>query len=355
MPLKLKRKLSYKGHYLYDYVSPQKLTNALTWLKANNTLYADVDIADDWVESATADDEELVMSMLEQPESMDHDSTEQSQQPECTDVVDSANLSSVVDPIDVSDMPYLPSGLLEANAYVHNVNNNNPVSHFTSLLKVFVKEHGYTIHDVPSDGNCLFSAVAYQLQSIGYNVDESSLREEVCEYLSCRGEFYSDFVHQAVASNDDYNADNEPLDEEDAYIESIADPVVQQELRYQKYVRRLSEGAWGDSIAISAMCNIFGVTIKVFCANAAGTSIAVNTPIDDVGKHELCIGLVLLHHFVGLDYINDESQSALPGQCGDSELDDETIAAGDQLRLEITGGIVRRGLPNRILYIVRGH
>ena len=35
--------------------------------------------------------------------------------------------------------------------------------------------------------------------------------------------------------------------------------------------------AWGDSIAISAMCNMFDVNIVVFCANAAGTSIAVNT------------------------------------------------------------------------------
>ena len=72
-------------------------------------------------------------------------------------------------------------------------------------------------------------------------------------------------MHQAVASNDEYNADNEPPDEEDAYIESITDPVLQQELRYQKYVRRLSKGAWGDSIAIAAMCNLFNVNIKVFC------------------------------------------------------------------------------------------
>ena len=47
VPLKLKRKLSYKGHYLYDYVSPEKLTKALKWLKANNPLYADIVIADD--------------------------------------------------------------------------------------------------------------------------------------------------------------------------------------------------------------------------------------------------------------------------------------------------------------------
>ncbi len=40
--LVLKRKLSYKGHYLYDYVSPERLSNALIWLKANNSLYAHI-------------------------------------------------------------------------------------------------------------------------------------------------------------------------------------------------------------------------------------------------------------------------------------------------------------------------
>ena len=62
----------------------------------------------------------------------------------------------------------------------------------------------------------------------------------------------------------------------------MKDPVVQQELCYQKYVRRLSESAWGDSIAISTMCNMFDVNIIVFCANEAGTSIAVTTPRNDV-------------------------------------------------------------------------
>ncbi len=60
----------------------------------------------------------------------------------------------------------------------------------------------------------------------------------------------SHYVHQPVANNDGYNADNEPFDEEDAYIASVVDPVAQQELRWQKYLRRLSEGAWGDTIPL---------------------------------------------------------------------------------------------------------
>ena len=52
---------------MYDYVSPEKLTSALRWLKANNPLYADVKVADDWLDKALADDEELVISMLQLP------------------------------------------------------------------------------------------------------------------------------------------------------------------------------------------------------------------------------------------------------------------------------------------------
>ena len=310
VPLKLKHKLSYKGHYLYDYVSPQKLINALKWLKANKPLYADIDIADDWVESAIADDEELVMSMLEQPENMEHDGN--------TDIAEVTN---------------------DDSANGSSSQPSNPVSRYTYVLKVFAREHRYGIHDVPSDGNCLFSVCAYQLQSIGHDVvDASSLRQAVCQHLSCFGEFYSDFVHQPVASSDEYNADNEPPNEEDAYIESITDTVVQQKLPYQKYVKRLSEGAWGDSIAISAMCNMFDVNIRVFCANAAGTSIAVNTPINDVCKQSLSLGLIMQYHFVGLDNMDNIAATSAQRVCIDEECDDETISAGDQHRLEITGG-----------------
>ena len=38
VPIKLKRKLSYLGHYMYDYITPQKLINALQFLKGNSSL-----------------------------------------------------------------------------------------------------------------------------------------------------------------------------------------------------------------------------------------------------------------------------------------------------------------------------
>ena len=44
VPLKLKRKLRFKGHYMYDMVCPDKLTKALSWLKQHYCLYSDVTI-----------------------------------------------------------------------------------------------------------------------------------------------------------------------------------------------------------------------------------------------------------------------------------------------------------------------
>ena len=202
---------------------------ALQWLKANNPLYADIQIADNWVESAIADNEELLTSMLEQPECMDTTESVPANVPEkcvSSEVTVLTNIP-IIDSID------------------------DPVSHYANVLESFVRQHGLAVHDVPADGNCLFSSVAYQLQNTGKLVDVVTLRQVIVRYLFDHSEFYSPLVHQPVATNDVYNADNEAPDSEDAYIEAILDPDTQKLLRWQKYLRGLSHGAWGDSIVIA--------------------------------------------------------------------------------------------------------
>ena len=44
---------------MYDYVTPQKLQDALKFLKANNPLYADIDVNTEWLEASMANDAEL--------------------------------------------------------------------------------------------------------------------------------------------------------------------------------------------------------------------------------------------------------------------------------------------------------
>ena len=66
VPLKLKRK---GGHYMYDYVTPQKPLDALKFLKTNNPLYCDIEINDQWFEQAH---DELGVCLVEQnDETMD--------------------------------------------------------------------------------------------------------------------------------------------------------------------------------------------------------------------------------------------------------------------------------------------
>ena len=144
VPFKLKRKLAYKGHYMYDYVRPDKVMSALRWLKANNPLYKDVTINEGWVSDSLAADSELFTGLTEPTEeSMDTNNT-------CTGTEESME-----------------------TACAQPQSANNVLSSITS-------RNGFTIHDVPDDGNCLFSAIAYQLPSIGIRgIDTNTLRTMV--------------------------------------------------------------------------------------------------------------------------------------------------------------------------------
>ena len=59
VPMKLKRKLCYKGHYMYQYIRPAKVLASLQWLKLNNPLYRDIEMNNNWLSNAMEDDAEL--------------------------------------------------------------------------------------------------------------------------------------------------------------------------------------------------------------------------------------------------------------------------------------------------------
>ena len=59
VPMKLKRRLCYKGYYMYEYVRPAKVLAALEWLKNKNPFYKDITIDQHWVGNAALDDSEL--------------------------------------------------------------------------------------------------------------------------------------------------------------------------------------------------------------------------------------------------------------------------------------------------------
>ena len=214
VPLKLKRKLSYKGHYLYDFVRPDKVIGALRWLKDNNPLYKDVAMNDNWVQDSLANNSDLFTGLTE--ESMDTDDTH----------------------ID------------------ENMDTGTVVSQTCSIENVLssvASRNGFTVHDIPADGNCLFSAIAYQLPSIGItDIDANNLRIMLVNYLedhpTVEGIHYRSFLSEPVPSTNAYNADTEAPTAEDEIIEAVDDSDTRAQLRWLRYLERLHHGAWGDNI-----------------------------------------------------------------------------------------------------------
>ena len=151
VPLKLKRKVAYRGHYMYDYVTPRK---PLRFLKAQNPLYCDIEINDQW---AVANDDEVGMCLVEQnDETMDT---------EC-------------------DQPETESEPMECSS-----------DELSLALKMLALQNGFAIYDVPYDGNCMFSAILHQLQTSDVcDVDSSELRQMVASHMEANAALYRGFV-----------------------------------------------------------------------------------------------------------------------------------------------------------------
>ena len=117
-------------------------------------------------------------------------------------------------------------------------------------LKALAHQNSFSIHNVPYDGDCTFSAISYQLHTNDVcSADSSELRQKVADHLEANAPLYSDFLCEPVPSEDgSYNADTAQPTPEDELINSVSDPQLQSELRWQKYVRCLRQGAWGDHI-----------------------------------------------------------------------------------------------------------
>ena len=53
-PMKLKCKLEYKSHYMYDMIHRDCVISAITWLKEHNSHYADIKLNEHWYNDISA-------------------------------------------------------------------------------------------------------------------------------------------------------------------------------------------------------------------------------------------------------------------------------------------------------------
>ena len=332
VPLKFKRKMCYKGYYMFAYVTPENMLNALRWLKANNPLYADVEINAEWLDQSLDNDSDLCTGLVQT-------------EPEVSDELADSS-STTASPSQPCDKPETASTEAPASVAVHVENNvdSDEIATAYGALTAAAEELGFSIHEVPRDGNCLFSAIASQLDSLGVqDVDAHTLRKMVVSYLRenpfVDGTHYSTFLPEPVASDNAYTADTEAPTAEDAHIAAIADPVVRAQQRWERYLHRLSEGAWGDNIAIQGVCNMLNITVHVLSSqNPSSVSI---TPVGGASQNNVYLGLIMQYHYVGLDKLpvleqtSQATESSTDPTSVTECLDDATI---DEHTRQITGG-----------------
>ena len=267
---------------------------ALRWLKANNPLYADIDINEEWLGQAMANDDNLFAGMVE-PSDANNMNDSDNNDINSDSVLPNNHCGNANQPMDKHSTHSIPS----------NLPSDTCKDAFTMAFNVIervARENGFAIRDIPYDGNCLFSSIAYQLEPITEcKIDNCTLRQMVADHLENNGNLYKGFLSQPVVSHDAYNADTEPPSVQDAYIETVADLELQTELRWAKYVQRLRDGAWGDHIAIQGTCDMLNVTVNVLNSqNLSMIPILPRSYIKYDSQGEVYIGLIMQHHYVGL-------------------------------------------------------
>ncbi|XP_062607978.1 uncharacterized protein LOC134269784, partial [Saccostrea cucullata] len=65
VPVKLKRKLKYKGHSMYQSIRPENVFRALKYLKNANHNYEDIKVDDEWIQHCKDENEELYKQIFE--------------------------------------------------------------------------------------------------------------------------------------------------------------------------------------------------------------------------------------------------------------------------------------------------
>ena len=158
---------------MYDNVRPDKMIKALSWLKANNTLYRDVDINMDWCEDSVSDNCDLYNSLTGQCERINV-------------------LRNVVTEYD---------------------------EHYNILVDM-ANTQIFLIHDVIGNGDCLFSSVCYQLNG---SMDCLDLRSQTVHYLRdnpyINDVHLSNFLDLSIAGDTELSVD----DKWELYLQQLQD------------------------------------------------------------------------------------------------------------------------------------
>ena len=284
IPLKLKRRLKYKRSYMFKNARPAKMMDALVWLKENNPLYEDVNIQNEWENEVT--DCEMMTSLLVHHED------------------------------DEGDME---GNILSANTeFVQSIPEEHREA--ASILAHIASDMGLEIYNVPSDGNCLFSAVCRQMGICGIQTEGPDvLRLKVADFLSHNPKLgtvkFVDFLPNRISNSNRNKEEYLPMSGEDG--------------QWEDYVDGIRKGNWGDHICIHALAELLNVNIQIISNINANLHPII--PQRGTTMVNIKLGLVSEFHYVSLEVEKEQR-------------DDVTVEAFQSSK-DVDEEVELRGLP----------
>ncbi|XP_046403982.1 deubiquitinase OTUD6B [Ischnura elegans] len=117
------------------------------------------------------------------------------------------------------------------------------------------------LHQIPSDGNCLYGAIDHQLSLVGKSMGVMSLRKLTAEHLRQNQNDFLPFITPLADSGD-------PLNDEE----------------YSMYCDRVehSQEAWGGQVELRALSNVLHLPIEVL--QGSGPPVILGTEFKDSSK-----------------------------------------------------------------------
>ncbi|WAR07231.1 hypothetical protein MAR_017189 [Mya arenaria] len=152
LPVKLKRKTSYKGHVIYQNIRPDKVRQALQWLLLNNRHYQNVVESLNWESTSEQDNPVIWQSFVDKEEDNCPDNTDANNESH-KDPFESEHSDSQFSDSESSDdgMP-LPTQALEETQFDTCIQPNDPASDASNILTIAPGEGNHPLHFMMDTG-----------------------------------------------------------------------------------------------------------------------------------------------------------------------------------------------------------